>query len=63
MKDRPTEKGGTVTSLRQAMSLFKMGAIGGLFVTLFNLLEGPAVTSPALFTAFAAVGLIVVYLL
>lgn len=26
MKDRPTEKGGTVTSLRQAMSLFKMGA-------------------------------------
>lgn len=37
--------------------------MGGLFVTLFNLLEGPAVTAPALFTAFAAVGLIVVYLL
>ena len=37
--------------------------MGGLFVTLFNLLEGPAVSAPALFTGFAAIGLITVYLL
>ena len=37
--------------------------MGGLFVIVFNLLEGPAVSAPALFTGFAAVGLIVVYLL
>lgn len=37
--------------------------MGGLYVTVFNVLEGPAVSAPALFTGFAAVGLIVVYLL
>ena len=37
--------------------------MGGLYVTLFNVLEGPAVSAPALFTGFAAVGLVVVYLL
>ena len=37
--------------------------MGGLYVTVFNVLEGPAVAAPALFTGFAAVGLVVVYLL
>lgn len=37
--------------------------MGGLYVTIFNLLEGPAVSAPALFTGFAAIGLITVYLL
>ena len=37
--------------------------MGGLYVTIFNVLEGPAVSAPAIFTGFAAVGLIVTYLL
>jgi hypothetical protein len=37
--------------------------MGGLYVTLFNLLEGPAPFAPALFAGFAAVGLVAVYLL
>lgn len=37
--------------------------MGGLYVTVFNWLEGPPAFAPALFTGFAAVGLIVVYLL
>jgi hypothetical protein len=37
--------------------------MGGLYVTLFNLLEGPAPFAPALFAGFASVGLVAVYLL
>jgi hypothetical protein len=37
--------------------------MGGLYVWLFNLLEGPPAWAPALFTGFAAVGLVAVYLL
>jgi hypothetical protein len=37
--------------------------MGGLYVTIFNWLEGPPALSPALFTGFAAVGLITVYFL
>ena len=37
--------------------------MGGLYVTLFNLLEGPAPFAPALFAGFATVGLVAVYLL
>ena len=37
--------------------------MGGLYVFLFNLLEGPPACAPALFAGFSAVGLITVYLL
>lgn len=37
--------------------------MGGLYVTLFNWLEGPPAFAPALFTGFAGVGLIAAYLL
>ncbi|MCA1605434.1 MAG: hypothetical protein LC775_08190, partial [Acidobacteria bacterium] len=37
--------------------------MGGLYVSLFNLLEGPPAWAPALFAGFAAVGLVAVYLL
>jgi hypothetical protein len=37
--------------------------MGGLYVTIFNWLEGPPAFAPALFTGFACVGLIAVYLL
>jgi len=37
--------------------------MGGLYVALFNLLEGPPAWAPALFAGFAAVGLMAVYLL
>jgi hypothetical protein len=37
--------------------------MGGLYVTVFNWLEGPPAFAPALFTGFAAVGLIAVYFL
>jgi hypothetical protein len=37
--------------------------MGGLFITLFNLLEGPPAFAPMLFAALAAVGLIAVYML
>jgi hypothetical protein len=37
--------------------------MGGLYVTLFNLLEGPPAWAPALFAGFSAVGLITVRLL
>lgn len=37
--------------------------MGGLYVTLFNLLEGPPAFAPVLFTTLAAVGLIAVYML
>jgi hypothetical protein len=37
--------------------------MGGLYVWLFNLLEGPPAWAPALFIGFAAVGLVAVYLL
>lgn len=37
--------------------------MGGLYVTLFNWLEGPPAFAPALFTGFAGVGLITVHLL
>jgi len=37
--------------------------MGGLYVTIFNWLEGPPAFAPALFTGFAGVGLIVIYFL
>ena len=37
--------------------------MGGLYVTVFNWLEGPPAFAPALFTGFAAVGLITIYFL
>jgi len=37
--------------------------MGGLYVFLFNLLEGPPAWAPALFAGFSAVGLITVHLL
>ena len=37
--------------------------MGGLYVFLFNLLEGPPTWAPALFAGFSAVGLIAVHLL
>jgi hypothetical protein len=37
--------------------------MGGLHVTIFNWLEGPPAFAPALFTGFASVGLIAIYLL
>jgi hypothetical protein len=37
--------------------------MGGLYVGIFNWLEGPPAFAPALFTGFAGVGLITVYLL
>ncbi|MCA1601975.1 MAG: hypothetical protein LC776_10165 [Acidobacteria bacterium] len=37
--------------------------MGGLYISLFNLLEGPPAWAPALFAGFAAVGLVAVYLL
>ena len=37
--------------------------MGGLYVTVFNWLEGPPAWAPALFTGFAAVGLVTVHLL
>jgi hypothetical protein len=37
--------------------------MGGLYVTIFNWLEGPPAFAPALFTGFAGVGLIAVYFL
>ena len=37
--------------------------MGGLYVALFNLLEGPPAWAPALFAGFSAVGLIAVHLL
>jgi hypothetical protein len=36
--------------------------MGGLYVTVFNWLEGPPAFAPALFTGFAGVGLIAIYL-
>jgi hypothetical protein len=37
--------------------------MGGLYVTVFNWLEGPPAFAPALFAGFAAVGLVAVHLL
>jgi hypothetical protein len=37
--------------------------MGGLYVTIFNWLEGPPAFAPALFTGFAGVGLIAAYFL
>lgn len=37
--------------------------MGGLYVTVFNWLEGPPAFAPALFAGFAAVGLVTMYLL
>jgi hypothetical protein len=37
--------------------------MGGLYVTVFNWLEGPPAFAPALFGGFAAVGLVTIYLL
>lgn len=37
--------------------------MGGLYVTIFNWLEGPPAFAPALFTGFAGVGLIAIYFL
>jgi hypothetical protein len=37
--------------------------MGGLYLTLFNWLEGPPAFAPALFTGFATIGLITVYFL
>jgi hypothetical protein len=37
--------------------------MGGLYVTVFNWLEGPPAFAPALFTGFAGVGLIAAYFL
>jgi hypothetical protein len=46
------------------MHLRGMGRqMGGLYVALFNWLEGPPAFAPALFTGFAGIGLIAVYLL
>lgn len=36
--------------------------MGGLYVTVFNILQGPPVWAPAVFSGFAAVGLISLYL-
>jgi hypothetical protein len=46
------------------MHLRGMGRqMGGLYVALFNWLEGPLAFAPALFTGFAGIGLIAIYLL
>jgi hypothetical protein len=37
--------------------------MGGMYVTIFNWLEGPPAFAPALFTGFAGVGLIAAYFL
>ena len=37
--------------------------MGGLYVTVFNWLEGPPAFAPALFAGFAAIGLVTIYLL
>ena len=37
--------------------------MGGLYVALFNWLEGPPAFAPALFTGLAAVGLVAIHLL
>jgi hypothetical protein len=37
--------------------------MGGLYLTIFNWLEGPPAFAPALFTGFAGVGLVAAYLL
>ena len=37
--------------------------MGGLYLIFFNWLEGPPAFAPALFTGFAAVGLIAIYFL
>jgi hypothetical protein len=37
--------------------------MGGLYIWLFNLLEGAPMSAPALFTGFATVGLVAMYLL
>ena len=37
--------------------------MGGLYLTIFNWLEGPPAFAPSLFTGFAAVGLIAIYFL
>jgi hypothetical protein len=37
--------------------------MGGLYVTVFNWLEGPPAFAPALFAGFAAIGLVTMYLL
>lgn len=37
--------------------------MGGLYVTVFNWLEGPPAFAPALFAGFSAVGLVAIYLL
>ena len=37
--------------------------MGGLYVTVFNWLEGPPAFAPALFAGFAAIGLVTLYLL
>ena len=46
------------------MHLRGMGRqMGGLYVTIFNWLEGPPAFAPALFAGLAAVGLVTIYLL
>jgi len=37
--------------------------MGGLYVAIFNWMEGPPAFAPALFAGFAAVGLVTIYLL
>jgi hypothetical protein len=37
--------------------------MGGLHIWLFNLLQGPPIWAPTMFSAFAGVGLAVVHLL
>jgi hypothetical protein len=37
--------------------------MGGLYVALFNWLEGPPAFAPALFSGFAAVGIVAIKLL
>jgi hypothetical protein len=37
--------------------------MGGLFVTVFNWLEGPPAFAAALFAGFAVIGLVTIYLL
>ncbi|MCA1635716.1 MAG: hypothetical protein LC802_19015 [Acidobacteria bacterium] len=51
---------------RQSVGMHLRGfdrQMGGLYLPLFNLLEGPPASAPALFGGFAAVGLVAVYML
>ena len=42
-------------------TIFGVWRMGGLYLTIFNWLEGPSAFAPPLFTRLAAVGLIAIY--